>query len=142
MKGDADVRSVEIALMRSRVAGTPIRAACDRGYLVTALKLGLARIAVAGSDRPIVCREGSRTYLFMPRSDDAILPPTGVAAPTPQVRGPAKRSSPPAMTRRIDSKTRAKPGPATALGPAVRKQPGAIRTLMGRLRGLLSFGHR
>ena len=128
--------------MRSRVAGTPVRAACDRGYLVTALKLGLARIAVAGADRPIVCRDGSRTYLFMPRSEDAIVPRARAAVPTPRVRSPAKRSSPPAMTRRIDSKPRAKPGSATALGPAVRNQPGAIRTLMGRLRGLLSFGHR
>ncbi len=140
VKGDTDARPVEVVLTNSRVVGMPVRAACDRTHLVTALKLGLSRVAVAGSNRPIVCREGARTYLFMPRPDDAIVPPAQAALPTPRVRGPAKRSSPPPTPRRIDSQPKAKRDPATASGPVVRKQPGAIRTLICRLRGLLSFG--
>jgi hypothetical protein len=56
----------EVPLARSRVLGPAVQVAMDRRYLLRALRLGFTELEVASADRPIVCRDGQRTYVWMP----------------------------------------------------------------------------
>ena len=139
-KGEADGRPVEVVLTRSDVTGKPVRAACDRTFLIAALKLGFTRIAIASSDRPIVCRDGARTYLFMSLTDDVIVPHARSAASklTTTPRGPGRRVGLPALP--VVTKPSLKPRPRPV--PATRAEPGMFRSLIGRIGGLFGSGRR
>src|SRR5262249_60792778 len=102
-RGEADPRSVELVLPRSRVEGTPVRIACDRSHLLRAIQLGFASVRVLAPDRPVACREGNRTYGWMPPvADVAIEPspdavavrlPTAAAASRPVKSMPTRREA-------------------------------------------------
>jgi hypothetical protein len=66
----------EIALTRSAVTGPPLRLVTDRRYLRRALRLGFAEVETGPGGRPLVCRAGTRTYLWMALGDAEALPPS------------------------------------------------------------------
>ncbi|MBX7103838.1 MAG: hypothetical protein K1X57_07140, partial [Gemmataceae bacterium] len=67
-KGESSQEITELALTRSRVSGTPVRVCLRRDHLTNALRRGLRNISMADADRPVVCRNGPRTFLMMPNS--------------------------------------------------------------------------
>lgn len=73
-KGERDANAITIPLPQACVQGKSIRVACDRTYLLTALKLGLNRMAATSDDQPLVWRDATRTYLFLPLGADAVVP--------------------------------------------------------------------
>ena len=143
-KGESDAPPVEVVLTRSDVTGKPVRAACDRTFLIAALKLGFTRVAIASSDRPIVCRDAARTYLFMSLTDDVIVPTSRSAAAkvTTAPRGPGRRTGPPPLSQPVPMKPRLKSRPRKVPVPATRAEPGMFRSLIGRISGLFGSGRR
>jgi hypothetical protein len=65
----------ELVLARSMASGPPVRLCTDRRYLVRAVKLGFAEVELPGVDKPLVCRNGARLYVWMPLGDSAAIPP-------------------------------------------------------------------
>jgi hypothetical protein len=55
----------EIELARSSVTGPELQLVTDRRYLVRALRLGFTEIEAGPGERPLVCRDGPRIYLWM-----------------------------------------------------------------------------
>jgi hypothetical protein len=68
----------EVRLGQSSVEGRPLRVVTDRRYLLRAIRLGFRELAVAEPERPLVCREGKRAYVWMP-----LDPATAVVAGQP-----------------------------------------------------------
>ncbi len=91
LSGDA---REEVGLARSAVSGPPLRVVTDRRYLLRALQLGFYEFEAGPGERPLVCRQGPRTYLWMLLSDKEALPP----APPARVAGTAVPPSPPTET--------------------------------------------
>ncbi len=90
----------EVGLTRSAVSGPPLRVVTDRRYLLRALQLGFGEFEAGPGERPLVCRQGQRTYLWMLLSDKEALPPTSAARPV----GAAVEPSP--FTREVPDPTR------------------------------------
>ena len=84
----------ERILARSSARGPTVRVAMDRRYLLRATQLGFTEIVVPGPDKPLVCRDDQRTYLWMPL-EDAVVPPEskGDRPSMPQPR-PTPRNDP------------------------------------------------
>jgi hypothetical protein len=76
-RAEGQPRSTELVLAGSRVEGKAVRACTDRTYLARAAALGFEAVGVAGPDRPLACRDATRTYAWM------ALDPAGVLAPQP-----------------------------------------------------------
>jgi hypothetical protein len=52
--------SAELALVRSKISGPPMRLCMDRRYLLRAVQLGFTELAVPSADKPLVCRHEAR----------------------------------------------------------------------------------
>jgi hypothetical protein len=70
----------ELALDGSQVDGPPVRVATNRAYLDRALRLGFDAFEVLGPDKPIVCRDKDRVYLWMALGDGGVAMPEREAA--------------------------------------------------------------
>jgi hypothetical protein len=75
---DGEAPVAEVRLGQSSVEGRPLRVVMDRRYLLRAVRLGFRELAVAEPDRPLVCREGKRVYVWVP-----LDPTTAVVAGQP-----------------------------------------------------------
>jgi hypothetical protein len=64
-----------VALPLSRVDGKAVRFATNRQYLGRACQLGFTNFAALGPDRPVVCRDGTRLFLWMTLPAKEVLPP-------------------------------------------------------------------
>jgi hypothetical protein len=82
----------ELVLPRSTVSGPPVRLCTDRQYLVRAVKLGFDQVDVPAADKPLVCRDDRRTYVWMPLEKAAAIPPG------PDVQRINSAQSPPSPT--------------------------------------------
>ncbi|HVS38479.1 MAG TPA: hypothetical protein VMS17_23170 [Gemmataceae bacterium] len=89
----------EVPLGRCRVTGPRVRICTPRRLLHRMLTLGFREVVVASPDVPLVCRDPTRTYLWMPLDTKlAIAPGADVlhigpgepAAPRPSSRPPEK----------------------------------------------------
>jgi hypothetical protein len=85
-------------------AGPSWRVVMHPRYLLRAMRLGFTAVAVARPDRPLVCRDATRTYLWMPLAgDDAPAPPNNKASqvaagpPAPLHDSPEPTKEVPAM---------------------------------------------
>jgi hypothetical protein len=67
--------TTEVVLACSTCTGKPARVCLDRRLLARALGLGFTEVMVVGPDAPLLCREGHRTYLWMPLGQDGALGP-------------------------------------------------------------------
>lgn len=106
-KGDP----AEVKLERSEVTGKAVRLATDRRYLVRALKLGFTEVIALASDSPLLCRDGRRSYVWMPLESSAAVTLAVHAArnrrtkPVPQPNGEGNvspRPQPPEPTEPTD----------------------------------------
>jgi hypothetical protein len=84
---DGDV--AEMVLPRSSAEGPPLRLVTNRRFLLRALKLGFNEVLIATATLPLVCRDSSRLYLWMPLDAKSALPPAS------QARMPVMRTSAP-----------------------------------------------
>lgn len=92
----------ELVLARSTITGPPVRLCMNRHYLVRAVKLGFDQVEVLAKDKPLVCRDGSRVYVWMPLNSTAALSPVAdaqripsvEAAPSPITIKPGRRQRP------------------------------------------------
>jgi hypothetical protein len=66
----------EVVLSRSQLIGPPLRFVCNRDYLARALQLAFTDVYVTQPGVPVVCRDASRTYLWMPLDPGSALPPS------------------------------------------------------------------
>jgi hypothetical protein len=67
----------EVLLSGSSCEGPPVRIACNRRFLWRAVQLGFRAILIRNATTPLVCRDETRTYLFMPL--DGVLAPAADA---------------------------------------------------------------
>jgi hypothetical protein len=74
-KADGQSRVTELALEHSKASGKALRLATSRLYLSRALQLGFREMAVVSPNTPIVCRDESRVYVWMPLHERAALKP-------------------------------------------------------------------
>jgi hypothetical protein len=132
-RGEGDGPPAELALSRSHASGPPAAVVTDRLYLLRAARLGFREVEVPGADRPLVCRDASRTYLWMPLGRDGAIPPSADALrvasadadPVPQ------RPKPQPVKRRPDMPAPADNGPeprggAPRPGPATPETPDGL----------------
>ena len=78
-RAESHQRPVEVLLARSRVHGPAVLAWMDRRLLHRALKLGFRDLEIVRPDTPVVCRDPSRTYLWMTLDKSCALPRGGLA---------------------------------------------------------------
>jgi len=99
-KGDGQHRTVELPLDKSKAEGKPVRFCTNRHLLGRVLKLGLTEVHIVDADTPMVAKDGSRQYLWMPLPKSAALPPSTNAQRIAVLKRPAVRATP-TMKRRI-----------------------------------------
>jgi hypothetical protein len=56
----------EVLLSGSSCAGPAVRVACNRRFLWRLVQLGFREVLVRNATTPLLCRDETRTYLFMP----------------------------------------------------------------------------
>ncbi len=126
-RADDSAQMHEVFLSGSTCAGPAVRLACNRRYLARLVQLGFREVQVCNANTPLLCRDPTRTYLFMPL--DRPLPPAVDA-----VRLVSARPLSPPSVRNRNPKTRGEekpcPGrrpprasPATGLPPRHRPLP-------------------
>jgi hypothetical protein len=128
-------RPTEILLPASAVEGKAVKFVTDRQYLARALKLGFDSFQVLGPGRPVACRDGRRTYLWMTLDQTAVPPHpfpargAGAGAPRPAAR-PATTPCPAGPRRRRGAQ------PAAAVSAAGRLSlwSAGLRNLAGLVR--------
>ena len=108
-RAGAQGRPAELPLPASAVEGRAVRFVTDRQYLARALRLGLDTFQVLGPGRPVACRDGRRTYVWMALDQTAVPPhpsparadragaprPAGGRATTPCPADPRRRQATP-----------------------------------------------
>jgi hypothetical protein len=104
---------VGVVLSGSRAEGPPVRFATDRSHLRHTLRLGLREFAAGDPGRPLVGRDGSRAYVWLPLEPSEVV---RSSTPTP-------RRLPEAMP------------PVVPAGPRVP----AVRRLVAQAAALLSL---
>jgi hypothetical protein len=87
-RGEGHHQAVEVVLKDSAVTGPAVRFVSNRRHLAHALQLGFGTLQVAGPERPVVCRDGTRTYLWVPLDPKGAVPPQPEAL---QVRTAARQ---------------------------------------------------
>jgi hypothetical protein len=77
----------EVVLSGSSCQGPPVRVACNRHFLRRVVQLGFRELHIQNAKTPLLCRDETRTYLFMPLdgalppAEDAVRLVSGEAAP-------------------------------------------------------------
>ena len=100
----------EVLLSGSSFQGPAIRVACNRRYLWRLVQLGFRDLVVRNAATPLVCRDPTRTYLFMPLEKP--LPPTPDA-----VRIVSGQSTPDAL------RAKPQPNPQSERSTAIMPRP-------------------
>lgn len=92
----------EVLLARSTVTGPPVRLCLNRRYLERLLHLHFQEVMILGPDKPLLCRDQERLYLFMPLEGNGALAPTkgmfrlaSTANPAPRAKPPTERKTDP-----------------------------------------------
>jgi hypothetical protein len=70
----------EVPLPFTAAGGPPVRVALDRDHLGRALALGLRELRVSSPERPVVFRDGDRTYLTATLDPSCAVPPPPAGA--------------------------------------------------------------
>jgi hypothetical protein len=151
-KGEGQRRTVELPLNKSKVEGKPVRFCTNRHLLARVLQLGLPEVQIVDADTPLVAKDGSRQYIWMPLGKAEALAPGTNTHRIAASKGPAVR--PIITTRRRIPMPR--PSPNGRPAPSVQQQPApggngianliaearevktAMRALYGRSNALLN----
>jgi hypothetical protein len=73
--------AAEVGLPNSPCAGKPVRFATPRELFVRALRLGFTQLEISGADAPILVRDATRVFGWMPLDASAVVP-----AEAPRIR--------------------------------------------------------
>lgn len=122
----------ELVLAQSRIEGPAVRACMDRHYLLRAVQLGFSQVMVIHPDKPIMCQDEKRTYLWMPLSPPDSSKQAEASSSTPTVPAstpptPITRSTP--MNDRNGHRPPEEPSPSQE-GPDAIAEAEALRTLL------------
>lgn len=69
----------EVVLSESHVAGAGVRWHTDRRFLARAASLGFSEITVVAADQPILCKDSSRNFVWVPLAKSLAIPPSSKA---------------------------------------------------------------
>jgi hypothetical protein len=89
----------EAVLASSTTSGPHVRLCMDRRLLRRALQLGFTAMQVFKADQPLVCRDDRRTYVWMPFTEKAALPPSPAAVRVQEPTAAEPNPSPPTERR-------------------------------------------
>lgn len=120
-KADGQSRVTELVLEKAHVSGKAVRFATSRAYLIRALQLGFGEVAVVSPETPILCRDESRLYLWMPLGEKAALKPAVNAlriTPPPNGQHPSPVSNSPRKPVMSTNGPNHHPPPARPAPPA------------------------
>lgn len=120
-KGDGQNRTVELPLDKSTAEGKAVRFCTNRHLLARVLQIGLSEVHIVDADTPLVAKDGSRQYLWMPLPKSAALQPSTNAQRIAISKQPEVRATP-TMKRRIPM---ARPRSNGHAPPPVNCQPAA-----------------
>jgi hypothetical protein len=109
----------EVPFVSSACRGRAARVVMDRNYLGRALRLGFDTLHLTAPEKPILCRDERRTYVWMPLDADPERQETPV--PEPHANGRPAEPAPPAATDPL------------AEAEAVRDLLGEAQSRLGRL---------
>lgn len=90
---------VEVGLVRSEAEGEPLQAVFNRKYLRKAVELGFSELFLVGNDKPLLCRDSDRVYLWVPIDPAWIVPREKVTERLLSADSPSP-AQPPTRTRR------------------------------------------
>jgi hypothetical protein len=76
VKEEGQDRPTEVVLAGSHVIGSPVRMHTDRQFLARAVSFGFTEFALVGADKPVVCKDTTRTYLWVPLANTQVIPPS------------------------------------------------------------------
>jgi hypothetical protein len=79
VKEEGQGRPTEIVLAGSHVVGSPVRIHSDRRFLQRAVSLGFDELTIISADKPVVCKDNTRTYIWVPLDKSGIIPPSDKA---------------------------------------------------------------
>ncbi len=103
VRADGSGQATEVPLARSASSGPVARVCVNRRLLHRALTLGFREVQVMSPEAPLVCRDGRRTYVWMPLDKKgAVAPDAGAIrigpgeplAPAPSLNPPDKEIIP------------------------------------------------
>jgi hypothetical protein len=113
-KSEGQPTPTELVLARSSVQGKRVSFATSRCYLARLLQLGFSRISVFGPEKPVLCRDDTRQYVWVPLAKNVIVPASDNAirlssadSPEPSVPATAASNEP----------------ESAALSPAIKDKP-------------------
>lgn len=105
----ASENATELVLTNSHRTGSEVRIVSSRQYLERAAKLGFAQWYVSSPDKPVLCRDDTRSYVWMLHHADnkEAVPAHVVQVPSPLAPANAAASGKPARLARltVDSPT-------------------------------------
>lgn len=113
----------ELVLAGSRHEGAAVRVVCNRRYLWRAAKLGFRELQISAPNRPLLCRDDSRTYVFMPLEKDAAVPPATDARRISSADGKPARIGPEPTQERSKPVMPGPPNESPPRNGATRHQP-------------------
>jgi hypothetical protein len=121
-RAEGQTRSTEVVLSRSTVEGSPVRFSTDRGYLLRAAELGFPSLRAFGPEKPVLCKDGRRTYMWMTLGG-AGLPPDADAMrlDTAAERTPRKKGA--TKARKAKARSEVEVVPAATGTSEVRETP-------------------
>jgi hypothetical protein len=108
-KGEQQPTPTEVVLARSGVQGKSVRVVTDRSFLARALQLGFGRMHVYAPDKPIVCRDDKRTFLWVPLDAKAALAGSGDAIRVSSTDGASAPTEPAAADDSAEPAAQATP---------------------------------
>jgi hypothetical protein len=122
-KADDQSRVTELVLEKSHVSGKAVRFATSRAYLMRAVQLGFTEISVVSPDTPILCRDSTRQYVWMPLGEKmALKPAVNALRITPPLNGKHPSTMPAPRRKSVVTTNAPKPNPPPAR-PAAPASP-------------------
>jgi hypothetical protein len=126
-RGENEKRCTDVALPQSNIEGKTLRMVVNRHFLQKALELGFRSVLVTAPDKPLLCQDGKRLYVWVP------LDPANALAP----QSNAIRVMLPALVDK-SRRSMAAPEPAKRQMPAAPVPPSPSRNRAFVFDGFLS----
>jgi hypothetical protein len=135
-RAEDEKRCTDLAVPSSQLEGKTTRLATDRRYLQKAMELGFCSILITSSDKPIMCKDDKRLYVWVPIDSKSALPPQAnpIRLTLPGQADDACTSSPQPVRRRSvgrESVRRPAPGKPTPSARPVGVFDGLVNCVRG-----------